>query len=92
MSIINNFPLLIPDFYITCSIMVCKIRPLKLYKWCHPVGHPNLYDFKGFEIFKNYLKLEGQWPWIPRELQQFVDAGWSVFTMINFGNNELFCE
>ena len=37
-------------------------------------------------------KLEGQWPWIPRALQQFVDAGWSVFTIINFGNNELFCE
>ena len=54
MSIINHFPLLIPDFYIACSIMVCKIRPF--YKWCHPVGHPNLYDFKGFEIFKNYFK------------------------------------
>ena len=26
------------------------------------------------------IKLEGQWPWIPCELQQFVDAGWSVFT------------
>ena len=39
-----------------------------------------------------YNELEGQWPWIPRELQQFVDAGWSVFTKINFGNNVLFCK
>ena len=38
------------------------------------------------------IKLEGQWPWIPRELQQCVYAGWSVFTKINFGNDELFCE
>ena len=48
----------------------------------------------GLIIYKSgaNLKLEGQWPWIPRELQQFVDAGWSVFTIINFGNNKLFCE
>ena len=37
-------------------------------------------------------QLEGQWPWIPRELQQCVYAGWSVFTKINFGNDELFCK
>ena len=37
-------------------------------------------------------KLEGQWPWIPRELQQFVYAGLSVLTKINLGNDELFCE
>ena len=28
----------------------------------------------------------------PRELQQFVYAGLSVFTKINLGNDELFCE
>ena len=37
-------------------------------------------------------KLEGQRPLIPRELQQFVDAEWSVFTKISFGNNDLFCK
>ena len=39
----------------------------------------------------SFITLEGQWPWIPRELQQCVYAGWSVLTKINFWNNKLFC-
>ena len=37
-------------------------------------------------------KLEGQWPWIPRELEQFVDEEWSILIKKYRGNNELFCK
>ena len=44
--------------------------------------HRISYNSEICPFMRGQLKLEGQWPWIPRELQQCVYAGWSVFTKL----------
>ena len=57
---ISCIPLFLNRARVRRSLIVRNIK-IKLHDWGYTVGH------------QSYMKLEGRWPWIPRELQQFVD-------------------
>ena len=64
------------DSFIVVRIDVAVAVRVRFNAQTPPVGDIHVFGANEWYINK---KLEGQWPWIPRELQKFVDAGRSVF-------------